>query len=119
MSGGTSRLANKTGWDAGGRAAWRPVQRRVRSMPLFALSLAANEAPSTSHAAIDLCPDASAAHTYTPVAQPGRHLLSILARMLRYGAFESEVERAHHMLAFVELYSQTATPFTWLYTRAA
>jgi transposase len=42
---------------------------------------------------------------------------SILARrLLRHGAFESEGELAHQMLAFVELYNQTATPFTWTYT---
>jgi transposase len=42
---------------------------------------------------------------------------SILARrLLRHGAFESEQELAHQMLAFVELYNQTATPFKWTYT---
>ena len=42
---------------------------------------------------------------------------SILARrLLRHGAFESEEELAHQMLAFVELYNQTATPFKWTYT---
>jgi len=42
---------------------------------------------------------------------------SILARrLLARGAFESEEELAQQMLAFVELYNQTATPFKWTYT---
>ena len=42
---------------------------------------------------------------------------SILARrLLKHGAFASEDDLAHQMLAFVELYNQTATPFRWTYT---
>jgi len=42
---------------------------------------------------------------------------SILARrLLKHGAFKSEDDLACQMLAFVELYNQTATPFKWTYT---
>lgn len=42
---------------------------------------------------------------------------SILARrVLKHGAFESEDDLARQMLAFVETYNQTATPFQWTYT---
>ena len=42
---------------------------------------------------------------------------SILARrVLKNGAFTSEEDLACQMLAFVELYNQTATPFQWTYT---
>ncbi len=42
---------------------------------------------------------------------------SILARrLLKRGAFTSEDDLAHQMLAFVETYNQTATPFQWTYT---
>ena len=42
---------------------------------------------------------------------------SILARrLLKHGAFTSEDDLAHQMLAFVETYNQTATPFQWTYT---
>ena len=42
---------------------------------------------------------------------------SILARrLLKHGAFTSEQDLAQQMLAFVELYNQTATPFRWTYT---
>ena len=42
---------------------------------------------------------------------------SILARrLLKRGAFTSERDLAHQMLAFVETYNQTARPFNWTYT---
>lgn len=42
---------------------------------------------------------------------------SILARrLLKRGAFESEEDLARQMLAFVEVYNQTAKPFQWTYT---
>ena len=42
---------------------------------------------------------------------------SIIARrLLKHGAFESEEDLARQMLAFLEVYSQTATPFQWTYT---
>ena len=42
---------------------------------------------------------------------------SILARrLLKRGAFTSETDLAHQMLAFVETYNQTARPFNWTYT---
>lgn len=42
---------------------------------------------------------------------------SILARrLLKHGAFASEEDLAQQMLAFVETYNQTATPFQWTYT---
>jgi transposase len=42
---------------------------------------------------------------------------SILARrLLKRGAFTSETDLAHQMLAFVENYNQTARPFQWTYT---
>ena len=42
---------------------------------------------------------------------------SILARrLLKHGAFTSEHDLARQMLAFVETYNQTATPFQWTYT---
>jgi transposase len=42
---------------------------------------------------------------------------SILARrLLKRGAFSSETDLAHQMLAFVETYNQTARPFNWTYT---
>ena len=46
-----------------------------------------------------------------------RPYFSILARrLLKRGAFTSEDDLAHQMLAFVETYNQTATPFQWTYT---
>ena len=42
---------------------------------------------------------------------------SILARrLLKHGAFTNEQDLAGQMLAFVETYNQTATPFQWTYT---
>ena len=42
---------------------------------------------------------------------------SILARrLLKHGAFAGEEDLAQQMLAFVETYNQTATPFRWTYT---
>jgi transposase len=42
---------------------------------------------------------------------------SILARrLLKRGAFTSEHDLAQQMLAFVETYNQTASPFNWTYT---
>jgi transposase len=42
---------------------------------------------------------------------------SILARrLLKHGAFASEQDLAQQMLAFVETYNQTGTPFQWTYT---
>jgi transposase len=42
---------------------------------------------------------------------------SILARrLLKHGAFASEVDLAEQMLAFVEHYNLTAKPFAWTYT---
>lgn len=37
-------------------------------------------------------------------------------RLLKHGAFDSETDLAEQMLAFVEHYNQTATPFNWTYT---
>ena len=46
-----------------------------------------------------------------------RPYFSILARrLLKRGAFSSEHDLAHQMLAFVETYNQTARPFNWTYT---
>ena len=46
-----------------------------------------------------------------------RPYFSILARrLLKHGAFKSETDLAHQMLAFVETYNQTARPFNWTYT---
>jgi len=42
---------------------------------------------------------------------------SILARqLLKHGAFDSEADLAEQMLAYIENYNQTATPFQWTYT---
>ena len=42
---------------------------------------------------------------------------SILARqLLKHGAFTSEHDLAQQMLAYLETYNQTATPFQWTYT---
>jgi transposase len=37
-------------------------------------------------------------------------------RLLKHGIFTSEQDLAEQMLAFVETYNQTATPFKWTYT---
>ncbi len=36
-------------------------------------------------------------------------------RLLKHGAFTSEADLAEQMLAFIETYNQTATPFKWTY----
>ena len=44
-------------------------------------------------------------------------LFSIMVRrLLKHGQFESPEDLAEQMLAFVETYNQTATPFKWTYT---
>lgn len=37
-------------------------------------------------------------------------------RLLKHGIFTSEDDLAQQMLAYIETYNQTATPFTWTYT---
>jgi transposase len=37
-------------------------------------------------------------------------------RLLKHGAFTSEEDLAEQMLAYIETYNQTATPFKWTYT---
>jgi transposase len=37
-------------------------------------------------------------------------------RLLKHGAFISEEDLAEQMLAFIETYNQSATPFKWTYT---
>ncbi len=36
-------------------------------------------------------------------------------RLLKYGMFTSEQDLAEQMLAFIETYNQTASPFKWTY----
>jgi hypothetical protein len=46
-----------------------------------------------------------------------RPYISILwRRLLKHGIFTSETDLAQQMLAYVETYNQTATPFKWTYT---
>ena len=37
-------------------------------------------------------------------------------RLLKHGIFTSEDDLAQQMLAYIETYNQTATPFSWTYT---
>ena len=51
------------------------------------------------------------------LAQPGRDLLSVLARrLIMPGHFEYEADPAARMLAFVERFNLTSKPLGWQYT---